>query len=233
MRRSLALCAVAIAVGWASAAVADATPGPVTVAAVPIEWLHEHSLESLYATLLSVLGGILAFFVSTYLVLRQLRDAQKQMLDTQRWNVRKTSEETLVAMITGDFPKLMDRLILEFGWDILAHTSYDVIEAGLPADKLIEVDVILRNVLRHLEVTCINMKNGIIDEEICFDYLRSILTTFYTNCKNFIEKERRRRREEKIFREIETYAIKWLALIERESGGVAYSAIRTEFAKAG
>lgn len=232
MRRRFTLCVVVVSALWAAAATAEPTAVPVTMAAVPMKWLHEHSVEGLYATILSVAGGIIAFLVSTYLVLRQMRDAQRQMRDTQGWNVRKTSEETLGAMITGDFPKLMDRLILEFGWDILAHTDYDAIAAQLPPDRLIEVDVILRNVLRHLEVTCIKMKNGIIDEEICFDYLRAILTASFVNSHKFITKERQRRGEDTIFREIETYATKWLELIARESRGVPFAELRRHFAKA-
>src|SRR5581483_8320306 len=183
-----------------------------TVLAVPKEWLEAYAADSRFATwstlglgLLTLLLGMVTFGVSSWLVVRQMRD-------TQRWNVRKTSVETLGAMITGTFPDFMDRLILEFDWDILGSTGYDAVAATLEPSRLVRMEVILRNVLRHLEVTCINMKNGIIDEEMCFDYLRSIMTTFYANCEGFIAKERERRQEQKIFREVEFYAQKWVGI---------------------
>lgn len=192
--------------------------GPTaTILALPVEWLAAH-----IETVLSVAGGIAAFTISTTCVLKQMRD-------TQRWNVRKTSEEMLSAMITGDFPKLMDRLILEFGWDILAHTPYDIIAKNLTDSQLAQVDVILRNILRHLEVICINMKNRIIDEEICFDYLRSIMTTFHVNCDSFILKERKRRENSDIFENTEAYGKKWLGIMRMKSDGVPHEQLRLQF----
>jgi len=192
--------------------------GPAaTTLALPVEWLAAH-----IETVLSVVGGIAAFTISTTCV-------PKQMRDTQRWNVRKTSEEMLSAMITGDFPKLMDRLVLEFGWDVLARTLYDDIAKTLTDSQLAQVDVILRNILRHLEVICINMKNRVIDEEICFDYLRSIMTTFYVNCDSFILKERKRRANSDIFENTEIYGKKWLSIMQMKSDGVPYERLRLQF----
>lgn len=123
---------------------------------------------------------------------------------------------------------------MDFGWDILSHTHYDSVVAKVDnAPGLLELEITLRNILRHLEVICINMKNRVIDEEICFDYLRSILTTFYINCDSFILKERQRRREEQVFRNTEVYARKWLQIIERTKSHVSYADIKREFTKAG
>jgi Domain of unknown function (DUF4760) len=103
----------------------------------------------------------------------------------------------------------------------------------MSAEQLMHIDITLRNILRHLEVICINMKNRVIDEEICYDYLRSILTTFYTNCDTFITKERVRRREEAVFRNTEIYARKWLSIIDKTKSRVPYGDIKKEFSKAG
>jgi hypothetical protein len=55
----------------------------------------------------------------------------------------------------------------------------------------------------------INMKHDIIDERVCYEYLHSIVTTFYENCKDFIDKERVLRKEPRVFIELEQYAMKW------------------------
>jgi len=71
----------------------------------------------LIVTALSMLGGVLGFVVSTFFVLMQMQSADK-------WNKKKTSEELLTQIMTGEFPKLMDSLLLEYDWDVLAHVRY-------------------------------------------------------------------------------------------------------------
>jgi len=151
----------------------------------------------LIVTALSMLGGVLGF-----VVLMQMQSADK-------WNKKKTSEELLTQIMTGEFPKLMDSLLLEYDWDVLAHVRYAQKASNLQEPELRKLEVALRNVLRHLEVVCINMKHQIIDERVCYEYLHSILTTFYETCADFIAKERARRKEPRVFIELEEYAKKW------------------------
>src|SRR5207248_6410514 len=76
------------------------------------------------------------------------------------------------------------KLSISFGnnWDALAHVPYAQRASELDEPELRKLDAVLRNVLRHLEVVCINMKHQIIDEKVCYEYLHSILTTFYETC---------------------------------------------------
>src|SRR5436190_7259762 len=150
----------------------------------------------LMVTAVSMLGGVLGFVISTFFVLMQMQSADK-------WNKKKTSEELLTQIMTGEFPKLMDSLLLEYNWDALAHVPYAQRASELDEPELRKLDGVLRNVLRHLEVVCINMKHQIIDEKVCYEYLHSILTTFYETCSDFIAKERTRRQEPPVFIELE------------------------------
>ena len=156
---------------------------------------------SLIVSAFSMLGGVIGFFITTFLVLRQIKE-------NQNWNRKKTSEEMLIQRMTGEFPKLMDTLSLEYGWHVLEHVPYTSLT--LANEDLLKVDIVLRNVLRHLEVICINMKHEIIDEGVCHEYLQSILKTFYQMSQGFIERERKLRKEPKIFHELEQYAKRWV-----------------------
>jgi len=162
----------------------------------------------LMVTAVSMLGGVLGFVISTFFVLMQMQSADK-------WNKKKTSEELLTQIMTGEFPKLMDSLLLEYNWDALAHVPYAQRASELDEPELRKLDAVLRNVLRHLEVVCINMKHQIIDEKVCYEYLHSILTTFYETCSDFIAKERTRRQEPRVFIELEEYAKKWSPALAR------------------
>jgi Domain of unknown function (DUF4760) len=160
----------------------------------------------LIVTALSMLGGLLGFVISTYFVLMQMRA-------TQEWNTKKTSEELLTQIMIGEFPKLMDSLLVDYDWDILAHVPYAKRVTEMNEPVLRQMDSVLRNILRNLEVICINMKHKIIDEKVCYEYLHSILTTFYINSEEFIVKERIRRKEPRVFLELEEYAKRWLLLV--------------------
>ena len=162
----------------------------------------------LMVTAVSMLGGVLGFVISMFFVLMQMQSADK-------WNKKKTSEELLTQIMTGEFPKLMDSLLLEYNWDALAHVPYAQRASELDEPELRKLDAVLRNVLRPLEVVCINMKHQIIDEKVCYEYLHSILTTFYETCSDFIAKERTRRQEPRVFIELEEYAKKWSPALAR------------------
>jgi hypothetical protein len=167
-------------------------------------------MQDVILTILSMIGGSIAFGISTYFVVQQMRESRKQQKLEYKWNRCKASQEVLVSVITGEFPQLMDALSRRFAWDILSHEPYDAVIARVQKEDLLELDIVLRNIFRHLEVISINMKHGIIEEEMCYDYLRSILTTFYCSCVPFLDKERLSRQEPAVFIELEQYAERWL-----------------------
>jgi hypothetical protein len=116
----------------------------------------------------------------------------------------------------------MDRLVVEFGWNVLYHEPYEAAVSRIRPEQVSELDATLRNALRYMEVVCINIKHDIIDEDICYDYLRPILTTVIANCESFIEKEREGRRERRVFVNSQFYSRRWIERIEAERlGGVA------------
>jgi Domain of unknown function (DUF4760) len=146
-----------------------------------------------------------------FFLIQQMKESRKQQSAEYRWNRCKASQEVLVSMITGEFPSLMDALSTRFGWGILSHEPYLSAISRLDEKQALELDITLRNVFRHLEVICINMKHGIIEEEMCYDYLKSILITFYSSCKPFLDKEREMRQEPEVFIEFQQYAGQWIA----------------------
>ena len=111
----------------------------------------------------------------------------------------------------------MDNLTRKFNWNVLEYELYDSAISRLQPQEIEELNITLRNVCRHLEVICINMKHEIIEEDMCYDYLRSILTTFYFTCVPFFDEERRARREPAVFIEFEQYAERWLIRGGRQS----------------
>ena len=56
------------------------------------------------------------------------------------------------------------------------------------------------------------MDHRIVNESTCRDYIFSLLLTLYASCKQFIDKERSRRNEPRIFQFVEKYALKWQRL---------------------
>ena len=135
----------------------------------------------------------------------------KQLRQEHEWNLRKTSEENLNRLVIEDFSVLLNKLIRDFHWDISNSTqTYEEIRYSLEyPNELVDLDLTLRSIFRILETITINIKYGLIDEDICFDYLWSILINIHDKCQTFIKKERLARSENAVFENVEEYAIKW------------------------
>ena len=71
-------------------------------------------MQDVILTILSMIGGSIAFGISTYFVVQQMGESRKQQKLEYKWNRCKASQEVLVSVITGEFPHLMDALSRRF-----------------------------------------------------------------------------------------------------------------------
>jgi len=147
--------------------------------------------------------GLVIAAVSATIALIEVRQ-------NHQWSRRKASEETLSKLVIGDFPDTLERLILEFGWDpVNSSINYDDVAKKLNEQQKLLLDLLLRRLLRILEALCIHIKHGILDEDICYDYLASMLTNLYLRCGHFIENERFARKDQRVFENFSKYAHDW------------------------
>lgn len=151
------------------------------------------------------IDAISSFFVGATVVMLYW-----QIRFNQKWNRTKTSEEVLSNLVQGDFVSKIDSLENEFGWNPLSdNLDYsDALQRVGEKDKA-RFNSLVRNIFRTLEVICIKIHHGVIDEEICKDYLISILINFYSKSKSFIDSERKIRKESRVFEFVEYYAQEW------------------------
>lgn len=136
----------------------------------------------------------------------------KQTKKNQEWNRRKTSDETLNRLVMGEFYTLLNQLIIKYDWDPVNHqkTYTQIIKNIEPNDKKVKsIQVTIRSILRILETICINIKHNMIDEDICYDYMYSILINVYNKNIDFIKNERDVRNNPHVFEYVEYYAKKW------------------------
>ncbi len=154
------------------------------------------------SNVIDVLATIFAG-ISILLVCYQIRENLK-------WNRKKCAEEALTRFISGDFFKYVDRLESQFGWSILKESNkYEDVIKDLQNDKRQELDNILKDVFRYFETVTIKIEHKVIDEEVCFDYLFSVLTSFHLKCESFVKKVREARKEPRIFEHVTFYGDKW------------------------
>jgi hypothetical protein len=150
-------------------------------------------------------AGLVVTAVSAWVALAELRH-------NQNWNRRKASEETLSKLVLGEFPESLDQLVSKFKWDPIADSkNYDEIIKGLDEDERFELNRLLRRLLRILETLFIHVKHDILSEEICYDYLASIVPNLYHKCGSFIENERYSRGDQRVFENFSKYADIWMS----------------------
>lgn len=150
---------------------------------------------------------------SVFLVWRQIKK-------THEWNRRNATRETLEKLFIGDFPELRDKLEKLCGcivWRI--EDTYDnVIENN--KDKKNEIDNYLRRLLNIFETIAINIKNNVIDEDICYDNLNGIYVACFNWSKGFINKKRNESDDQFIYIELQNYALKWQNRSKLEKNGI-------------
>ena len=145
-------------------------------------------LISLAVNILSLLViGITAFYIK-----KQAELFRKQISENHEWNRRKTTQEVLMDLSYGEFPNKVQKLKKEYGLEFSDKCNpYTKLAESLEGDKLKDFELIIESICNILESFCINMKNKIIDPEICYDYMSLIMTECYKFCTPFIEKRRK------------------------------------------
>jgi hypothetical protein len=149
--------------------------------------------------------------------------AYLQMKKTLEWNKKKTAEEALTQVVTGDILRLYELLATDFHWSILTDKrQYNSIIKEMPTERIHQLDKILLAILRHLETLTIKIEHNVYDESICFDYLFSIVINTYKGCTPYIAKTRKEREENRIFEHVERYAKKWEKNLKRKKGALIF-----------
>ena len=166
-----------------------------------IEWHIDWEVVSAFATTIAVVIGA----VSAFIALR----GQKRNND---WNRRKTAEETLTRLVSGDFANLLDELDEHAGWDIVGSTErYTDIAARIKPCEKARVDRLLRRLFRILETIAIHIQHNIIEDDICYEYLSSMAPRVYENCLTFVEQERANRDEPRVYEHFAAAVKRWEA----------------------
>jgi hypothetical protein len=151
----------------------------------------------------------LVIAVTALLLYLQVRAIHKQIDTGHQWNRRKTTQEMLHVMVMGEFPSIRHELEEAYGciiWD-KNQTYGDVVQAA--PDKKDAVDYRLARIMNFFETIAINIKNDVIEEKICYDYLGWIYTEYYRWGKSFIEERRKRAGDPRVLIDFSDYAEKW------------------------
>ena len=149
----------------------------------------------------------IATSIAAFLIFWQIRSDRK-------WDRMLASHEILNEFVSGEIENALEYIEVKLGWDILHETRkyqhiVSTFEEGNQKENVDVLDRYLRRLFRRFEAICISMENKIIKEEICKEYIFSILVTLYKNCEQFVDAERLSRNEPKIFEFVELYARKW------------------------
>ncbi len=158
----------------------------------------------------SILDWLNFFVVSVSVVFIWITVSQ-----TNAWNRKKGSQEILDKFVHGEIPDLKKKIRIDFNCDIHDKKhDYSSFAANLEKNETAEFEDTVLRILNIFEVIAINMKNSIIIEHICFDYLGWIYTEYYTFSKSLILEKRKLANDDRVFCDFEKYAIKWQKKID-------------------
>lgn len=136
--------------------------------------------------------------------------AYMQIKKTLEWNKKKTAEEAIAQVITGETITWYESINEQFDWSLLTDIrTYDEIIVNLNTEKKYQLDKLLLRILRQLETITIKIEHDVYDESICFDYMFSIVINTHKRCVPYIKCAREERNEPRLFEHVEKYALKW------------------------
>jgi hypothetical protein len=132
-----------------------------------------------------------------------------QIKSFEAWNRKQSSHQILNDFVSGSIEDTLETLESKFGWDVL-HDKQTYRDIAGKTQGLTELNQLLRRLLRRFEAICISMDHKIVEESTCREYIFSLLVTIYSRAEDFIEQERAKRNEPRIFEFLEKYARKWM-----------------------
>ena len=180
---------------------------------LPLERIGEDSLDhegywavnmnalTAWATIIGVIGGLVSVFIALVGLKRE-----------RAWNRRKNAEEILSRLVNDQFGKLLVKIEEDFGWSIVNDKRpYEDVVQDMQEGDIKKLDSLLRQVLRMLETVGIYVKHGLVDDDMCYDYLASIGPKIQERCWSFIERERELRAESRVFEVFSEAVKRWQA----------------------
>ena len=154
---------------------------------------------------------ILVLAISAYFVLSTI-------IKNQEWNRRKTTHEFINELVFGEYPELSKILTVDLGVKIYDKTedylrSFEKLNSEKEKDKF---RYTVSKIFNLFEVLSISLKNNVIDESICYDYLGYMYTEYYRWGIDYIKSTRQESGEPRILINFENCALKWQQRINDE-----------------
>lgn len=163
--------------------------------------------------LFSFLGNVI-LGVSVYFLYKQIKT-------NHEWNRRKTSQELLNSLTLGEFPTELSRIRIKvktkLGCDMQDRSkNYSHLKQCLSEEEIAEISTSIIKVINVLETIAINIKNSIVEEDICYNFSYTFFIDYYYWAKPYIYECRKREDNEFILAEYEYYALKWEKRLNEE-----------------
>ena len=134
------------------------------------------------------------------------------------WDKKKFSQEFMSRFIYGEFPDLRERLERVQDCHISNEDeTYDLKAASCSKERMDEINRLLKNILNIMEGLCINIKFGIVDEDVSYNYLGWLVPQYHRWSKQYIEDLRNRANDPFIYIHISEYAERWSTRMKEES----------------
>ncbi|WP_106791159.1 DUF4760 domain-containing protein [Aquimarina sp. Aq78] len=154
---------------------------------------------------------IIILSISAYLIIITIRK-------NQEWNRRKTTHEFINDLVSGDYLELSKILTIDLKVEVnnvSEDYSKSIIKLQDETDKKLLQHTVTR-IFNLFEVLSISIKNKVVDEDICYDFLGLMYTGYYRWGVEFIEEKKRANNEKRTFINFENQARKWQKRIDEE-----------------
>lgn len=136
---------------------------------------------------------------------------------SHRWNRRKATQDTLNNLIINDLSVLNKKMKIDLNIDIhKTDSDYSVTYNNLNEEEQKELNDTLIKAFNIFEIIAICIKNNIINENICYDYLALILTEYFRWGEDFIRQRCDQTHDPRVYLNFKLLAGTWRDRMTKE-----------------
>lgn len=170
--------------------------------------------------LISIIIGslnILILIFGLMFAYRQINISRKIHLNTHEWQRRLSTHETLCNYVVKEiFPLRFELLKLANDFEC-QNCDYNKTINGLGSDQVENINEKIRVILSKFTLVSIQIKNKVLDEDICYLFLAHVVVSLYLWCKPYITEYRNQTKEQHKYLDFTDLAERWSEKMKKKS----------------
>ena len=174
---------------------------------------------TLYETVSIILevANIAVLIFGLFFAYRQILISRRIHENNHEWHRRISTHETLYDYVVKELFPIRFQVIDIIGDENYHAKTYNDVIKNLSEDEIRKLDNLLRELLSKITLICLQVKNKVLDEDMCYLFLAHLIVSLYKFSNPFIEKYRAIVNEQHKYIDFTDLAVRWEDRMKKKS----------------